>query len=276
MKICYCDESGTGGEPYALMAGVLVDSHRMHKTKEHWESLLLSLSRLIERPLEELHTKDFYPGNGVWRGLDGEKRGIVVDLILDWLIERSHKAIIVCVDVAAYETSKKINQVYPELSTLWRFMGMHLLLSTQKYNQAASGTKGHTLMVFDNEESEKAAFSDLVFSPPAWSDSYYSKKKKNDRLDVIVDVPYFADSKQVPLIQAADFLCYFCRKYVEIAEGKIPEKYPGEKAKLEGWMAKIRSISVKSNFIYPATGRCEVSELFYSHAPESFKTAIRG
>jgi len=34
MKIGYFDESGTGGEPFAVMAGVIVDSQRMYKTKE--------------------------------------------------------------------------------------------------------------------------------------------------------------------------------------------------------------------------------------------------
>ncbi len=43
VKFCYCDESGTGDEPLAMMVGVIVDAQRMHCTKHDWESLLSSL-----------------------------------------------------------------------------------------------------------------------------------------------------------------------------------------------------------------------------------------
>jgi hypothetical protein len=44
MKVCYCDESGTGDEPIAVMVGVLVDSQRMHITKKDWCELLEQFS----------------------------------------------------------------------------------------------------------------------------------------------------------------------------------------------------------------------------------------
>lgn len=34
MKFCYVDESGTGDEPYAVMVGIVVDTQRMHVTKQ--------------------------------------------------------------------------------------------------------------------------------------------------------------------------------------------------------------------------------------------------
>ena len=46
MKVCYCDESGTGDEPIAVLVGVVVDSQRMHVTKEHWGDLLENLSTI--------------------------------------------------------------------------------------------------------------------------------------------------------------------------------------------------------------------------------------
>jgi len=121
MKFCYCDETGTDGtSPHALMCGIIVDSHRMHKTKQHWADLLDRLSDLANHRIEELHTREFYPGNGVWRkGLRGDKRAEIIDTILDWLIDRSHKAVLVCVNVKAYERSKQTKSVvYPELERL--------------------------------------------------------------------------------------------------------------------------------------------------------------
>jgi len=63
MKICYCDESGTGNEPIAVTVGVVVDSQRMRVSKEDWKELLAQLSNMIGSKIDELHTRDFYSGN---------------------------------------------------------------------------------------------------------------------------------------------------------------------------------------------------------------------
>jgi len=73
MKVCYCDESGTGDEPIAVMVGVIVDAQRMHVTKTNWKDLLVSLSRVVGKPVEEVHTRDFYAGNDCWRALRGDQ-----------------------------------------------------------------------------------------------------------------------------------------------------------------------------------------------------------
>jgi hypothetical protein len=49
------------------------------------------------------------------------------------------------------------------------------------------------------------SFTKLLLNPPAWSDTYYGRKKKQEQPDQIVDVPHFVDSKEVALIQLADF-----------------------------------------------------------------------
>ena len=78
VNFCYCDESGTGQEPIATMVGILVDSGRMHLTKQDWHGLLKSLSAITKRHIVELHTSDFYNGNGVWRNLSGTQRFVTI------------------------------------------------------------------------------------------------------------------------------------------------------------------------------------------------------
>lgn len=275
MKLCYCDESGTGDEPIAVMVGIVVDAKRMHVTKEHWASLLATLSRLVGHAIQEIHTRDFYSGNGVWRGLDGVKRALVITRVFEWLESRQHDVVYASVDKAAYQLSLRAGQIPAELTTMWRFMGMHLLLSIQKAHQRLERNKGHTVFVFDNEEREKMRFTDLVRNPPAWADSYYGKGKKQERLDQVVDVPYFGDSKEVPLLQVADFIAYFLRRHAEIAAGHSKPKYPDEAEKLNGWVSTLRARCIGGSMIYPATGRCDCSELFYSHAPEVIRTLHR-
>ena len=59
MKFCYIDESGTGNEPFAVMVGIIVDAQRMHVTKSDWADLLNILSNIVNREVNEIHTRDF-------------------------------------------------------------------------------------------------------------------------------------------------------------------------------------------------------------------------
>ena len=271
MKVCYCDESGTGEEPIAVMVGIVVDAQRMHVTKEHWNALLEHLSKIVGKKLDEIHTRDFYAGNGVWRDLPGANRSQVIAAVFNWLAERKHHIVYTSVDKKSYLANQAVGKIPKELGTLWRFMGFHLLLAVQRAFQPHEKTKGNTIFIFDNEERERLRFTDLVNNPPAWSDSYYSKGKKQNRLDQIVDVPYFGDSTEVSLVQVADFIAYFLRRYAEIVEGHVKARYPDEFSKVAGWISILGEHSIGRSSIYPARGRCECAELFYSNAPKSIR-----
>lgn len=271
MKICYVDESGTGDEPIATMVGVIVDSQRMHLTKAHWGELLDALSRIVAKKLTELHTRDFYAGGGVWYHMKGPDRARAITAIFKWLIERKHHIVYASVVKKSYYDSLKDGKIPKELSTPWRFMAFHLLLALQKRYQREEKTKGNTIVIFDNEERERTRITDLINNPPAWSDAYYDKLKKQERLDQIVDVPYFGDSAEVPLIQVADLVTFFLRRYAEIKENHVPPRYTDEPARIEEWAKMISELSIGRSFMYPAKARCEIGELFYSHAPKSIR-----
>jgi hypothetical protein len=275
MKVCYCDESGTGDEPIAVMVGVIVDSQRMHVTKEHWSELLNDLSGIVGRQIREIHTRDFYAGNGVWRDMPGPKRADAITSIFDWLAARKHHIVFSSVLKSTYFSSLNAGRIPPELTTPWRFIGCHLLLAMQREFQRHEKNKGNTIFVFDNEEREKLRFTDLVANPPAWTDSYYGKKKKQGRFDQIVDVPYFGDSVEVALLQVADFLAYFLRRYSEIVEGLSAPNYPQEPERINGWINTLKTCAISASSIYPVTGRCDCAELFYSHAPGSLRALLR-
>jgi hypothetical protein len=104
-------------------------------------------------------------------------------------------------------------------------MGFHLVLAMQKCCQLEEKNKGHTLFVFDNEQREELRFTDIIQRPPSWSNEYYDLKTGKKPLDQVVDVPYFGDSRDVALIQLADVLSFFLRRYAEITEGLVTAKY---------------------------------------------------
>lgn len=269
MKIVYIDESGTGGEPIGVMVGVVVDSLRMGVTKDNWNELLGELSLIAQKPIDELHTKDFYPGNGIWRGVGGEQRSKITDKICDWFTSRRHDLVFCVVDTQKYNTFKAAGKYPQEIGTLWRFMSMHLALAIQKEGQTRPKNKGNSILIMDNHEAEHQHITGIINAAPAWTDSFYNKSKKQKRLDQIIDVPYFADSRNVGLIQLADFFSYFIRRYIEIKESHSPEKYAGEAAKIDNLMSRIIARSFKKSFSYPKVNRCECAAFFYDVAPTS-------
>lgn len=273
MKFCYLDESGTGDEPFAVMAGVIVDAKRMHVTKAEWDDLLAVLSGIVGTPIAEIHTRDFYPGNSPWRDLEGQIRARLISAIFDWLGQRKHNVVFTAVDKQRFAADFPDSEFSSDIGTLWRLMALHVTLALQKHHQSQRRNKGHTLLVFDNEDREELDFIGLVRQPPVWTDAYYGRSAKQPRLDQIVDVPYFGDSKHVGLIQVADFVSYFLRRHLEITEGIIPPRYDGEAELVNGWVETVMKRSIPKSMTFPARGRSGCVEFFHSLAPRSMVKA---
>src|SRR5262245_5458426 len=120
----------------------------------------------------------------------------------------------------------------------------------QKWGMTQSGVKGHSIFVFDNHERDKVRFTDIIARPQAWSDRYYERNAKQGALDRIVDVPYFGDDREVVLLQLADFVAYFFRRYAEVVAGVGPRPYSNELRRLEAWVKQLAKQSLGRRFIY--------------------------
>jgi hypothetical protein len=253
------------------MVGIIVDANRMHLTKQNWEDLLRYLREETGRHIREFHTRDFYAGNGVWRGLGGRDRWAVMIAIMDWLAERKHRVVYSSVLKSSFTRAFEARAIPDELNSVWRFLGFHLILAMQKHCQTEQGIKGHTIFVFDNEERERMRFTDLILRPPVWSDLYYGRKRNRKQLDQIVDVPYFAESHDVVLIQLADFLAFMLRRYSEIKERLVGPRFDDEEEKLTDWSRAFQRRTI-STPVYLKRGRQYAEDLFWSHAPQSIAT----
>jgi hypothetical protein len=279
MQFIYLDESGTGEEPIAVMVGVIADSYRMRLTKENWRSLLDDLSQIIGRQIDEIHTRDFYSGNSPWRDLNGAQRSDIITAIFNWLAERKHSIVYTAVDKKQFFDNVEGEEEYNDIGSLWRFMALHISLALQKRFQGAIkgsknrklNSKGSFVLIFDNEHREESRFTELILNSPDWADSYYSRKEKQHKLNQIIDVPHFVDSKQVGLIQLADFICFFLRKHIELQLGYTAPDYPNEIEKVSAWYDLFINQSIPKNNIYLSRGRCQCAELFYTYAPDTIK-----
>lgn len=276
MQFVYIDESGTGDEPIAVMTGVIADSYRMRPTKAEWNLLLQQLSGIIGRRIDEIHTRDFYSGNSPWRELNGRQRSQIIDAIFLWLQDRRHSIVYTAVNKELFHKDMPHNERLKELGTLWRFMAMHIALSLQKKFQGTAKSKkerkvnpkGSTVLIFDHEHREQQRYIDMLLSPPDWTDSYYGKLERQEKMSQIIDVPHFVDSKQVGLIQLADFMCFFLRKHIELQMGFVEPSYNDEIQKVNNWTTMILNRSIPKSNIFMNRSRCECSELFYKYAPE--------
>lgn len=281
MKFCYVDESGKGDEPVLVVAGIVTDSHRMHVTKRDWSDIIALLAERLNKPVDEFHTKHFYRGNGIWRDLDGQQRTDVMNAILHWLTMRNHKVVFSAIDKT--KADQAVYDTKPDFLTsggkarYWRLAILHLLLGVQKLHQREKKNKGNTVLILDRGNDEEDV-ADLSLSPPAWTDSFYEfqpilgagkrmKLNPEPRLNQIVDVPFFADSRKVGLLQIADLFAYLLRHHAELQAGYVQESYAGEKDKVSGWIKQIASLMVPDSCRWPSSGGCDCSRWFKEIAP---------
>lgn len=261
-------------EPIGVMVGVIADSYRMRPTKIHWNNLLKALSKIIGREIEEIHTRDFYSGNSPWRNLTSDERSGIITAIFEWLRVRKHSIVYAAVDKKTFSVSFHSEPFYKDVNTLWRFMALHVALSLQKSHQGPARNKtrkinpsGSCVLIFDNEHREEGRFTDLILDAPDWTDSYYDKLPNQEKFSQIVDVPHFVDSRDVGLIQLADFLSFFLRKHLELKMGYVEPAYRDEIEKVEGWVNILLKQSIDKAHIYKTRGRFDCAELFCRYAP---------
>jgi len=274
MKFCYADESGhdDGLSTVFVMAGVIVDAQRMRPTKEDWDGLLKALSNAIGRPVPELKTNNFYRGDGIWKGLTGAQRTSVIDQVIAWLTARKHKLTFAAIDkrkLDALTTDGWGPVGNPADWNPWKLGAIHLMLGLQKMHQGHEKNKGNTLVIMDREVREEAWLAGMVFDPPAWTETFYDRQKKQEPLNQVIDVPYFADSRHVGLLQAADFCAFFLRQYAELAAGHRASKYTGELAKLENWIRQLMPICLPASARWPSRDICDCGKFFRTLAPDA-------
>lgn len=278
MKFVYVDESGTGGKPISVMVGIIADAYRMRQTKEDWEKRLQELRKIIGKKIFEIHTNRFYSRNGIWNNLEPKQKEDTITAILEWLKDRKHQIVYTAVVKDKFNKDLKNNERLNEIGSLWRFMALHIALSLQKCYQGGKRgryriiqNKGGIILIFDHENKEEEKFTNLLLSPPDWTDTYYDKMPNQKKMNQIIDVPHFVNSHQVGLIQLADFICFFLRRYIELKMGIDKPKYEDELSKIQKWIEPIFKLAIPKNNIFLSKGRCECSNLFYEYAPDVIK-----
>lgn len=267
MYFAYVDETGTDGEsPVMVMAGIVADSGRVGRTQTELEAILSNLGEMANGYMRELKSRHLLAGTGAWKNVPGEIRRNVVSNLCGWLCDRKHDLALAAIDYERFEQNPYQRR---ELPNSWQAGAWHLTLQLQRAHQSKPKNKGRTVLVFDDNKREAANFSDLVYDPPAWSDDYYGRRKKQQQLDQIVDTPFVVKSHQVGLVQIADVFASIFRRYVELCDYDQTERYDGERGHVSGWVETLAPRLLSRAHRLPQRSTSQCANWYSSVAPPS-------
>jgi len=272
MKFAFLDESGKAQDDVSVIAGVVIDSYRIHSTRREWIALLESMASLTGKPIDEFHMRNVYSGRKEWASAGITNRATAINSILDWLANKGHPIVFGTTLKTAFESRMKSGcGMISELGSRWVSEAFHIALSINKAHKGMKGNKGKSVLVFDRGSGYEQRLSELLVSPPSWSDSYYSKQEEEEQLGEIMDTSFFADSLQAPLIQLADAVAFILRRLAEIKDVGLKERFNGEVGNLEQWLGKIKPGIQPAAHRYKKSGRCKCANLFWDLAPPSLR-----
>ena len=191
----------------------------------------------------------------------------MVDQILQWFAGRKHKIAFAAVDKQRFQDLNDDDVWKKDLKDEWNAAAFHIVLSIQRFFAKEKGNKGNTLFVFDRGKPPTTLI-DLILNPPNWSDTYYEREQKQERLDKIVDIPFYADSHNIQLIQIADLVCYILRRFADINDYGQAESYSGELQRYDGWINIMKNSFIPKSHRYRKQKPTDTSQFFKSLAPE--------
>ncbi|MGI8601803.1 MAG: DUF3800 domain-containing protein [Verrucomicrobiales bacterium] len=211
MKVCYVDESGNNdADPCLVMVGLQVDAARLNKTETEFAGIFGKIEALFKENLQELKGAKLILGRDRWRNVDPVVRKQITQHLIDWVSERKH-ALFLSAIVRTKHRARQGNGLPSCCGDVWLSAGLHIALQVQKVNQTQKSNKGHTFLVFDDNKKKAELFAELLWNPPVWTDDYYDKGKKQDRLDQVIDTAFTVRSQHASLVQVADLYAFMFR-----------------------------------------------------------------
>ena len=265
MKIVYADETGTDGNSQVIiMVGVVADMARVGRTKTEFGAIFTDLSDQTTKGLRELKSTDLYRGRNSWYGVDGEERHAIISRLCEWVGERKHQLTLAAVDLNRWRSSP-----YGDVKDPWLAVALHTALQIQKANQGMKKGKGVTFLVFDEQKQKSDMLAELLFEPPAWTDDYYDRGKKQAQLDQVLDTAFYAKSHHAGLVQIADLFAFIFRRYVELLDHGANEDYKGESARIASWVDCLSERLLAASHRWPKRPKCDATQWYVEVAPPS-------
>jgi hypothetical protein len=271
MKVCYVDESGNQAEePCLVMVGIVVDAARLNRSREEFAEIFDVVQSLFLENLREIKGSKMIFGRDRWRNIDPDVRKKIAGYFCEWVGDRKHH-----LALSAIDRTKLTDPLWASVPGLgndpWLAAALHVALQVQKHHQGKKANKGHTFLVFDENKAKADSLAELIFSPPAWTDAYYGRAKKQAQLDQLIDSAFTVKSHHAGLVQAADVFALIFRRYSELHDHGSAEFWAGEKALIDGYVNKLAGRLLPSPSRWPAHPQCPGARFFNAVAPDSLR-----
>lgn len=259
MYICYIDESGHCGEKYnpeqpiEVLFGAMLDLTKLTKAqRQHQEIMNIFTSHNIN--ISEFKACDMYRGVNQFNDFSPDLRDTLFEFLLAWGEDRKCRYFISPIHSKKhFDLCKKNDPIAMKLKFPFEAAALNITLSIQKYQKSKKKNKGRTFVVFDEQHKHDENFIKLFEEQMNYTDLFTQfEESDGERLNQIIDIPFFSKSHLVTLIQLADVGAFITRKYYEIKILAINEKYDGELSKIEKWYKRICLRKVSKSIMTPA------------------------
>lgn len=269
MKFCYCDESGMQDkDPYFVAVGIIVDAARLNRTKEAFGGIFERIQSLFPEQLRELKASKLLLGRDRWRNIDPEIRKTICEALCQWIGHRKHDLIVSAIDRTKYAEAK--TSAPEELQrNVWVAGMTHLALQLQKLHQNERNNKGRTLLIIDDNKQFADHLAEVLWSPPSWTDSYYSRSRKQEQLDQIIDSAFAVKSHHAGMVQVADLFALVFRRYAELRDFGSAEEWTGEADYVSALIKSLTASLTPRSVRWPKRATCDCAAWFNDVAPRS-------
>jgi hypothetical protein len=232
------------------MVGIVVDAHRLNRTRAEFSEVFDQVQSLFEENLKELKGAKMIFGRDRWRNVDPAIRKRIAGFLCEWVVDRKHHIAMSAID------RKQFAQVKPTLfapvnSDPWLAASLHIALQLQKHHQRKRKNKGHTFLFVDENKQKADQLAELLFEPPEWTDAYYGRSKNQERLDQLIDSAFAVKSHHAGLVQVADLYALVFRRYAEIHDYSLPEQWNGEQSLIDEYVAVLAKRLLPKATRYP-------------------------
>ena len=250
MKFIYVDESGARDQgDVFVMCGLMVDAYKLRKKTADFDAKLEQLFARHPGARTELKTKRFITGAGAWGQIDAEERKQFLREVCELAVANGGKVFGIGLSFEAFDAAVNGGHGHPFGNSYWIGSAMFTSSLVQKKMQGASGGKGLTVVIMDDNKREMANYSDALYDCDPWYDGLYQIQKRKrgalvwdgrtarNRFDHIINTSFAIKSNHSSLVQVADALSYVYRRHLELMGA--PETYPGEQAYYAGLVATL-------------------------------------
>ena len=246
------------------MVGIIADCQRLRRTQQEFDKAFERLAELPDKAVRELKSTQLYRGIRNWRGVNGTVRHGAIGDLCTWVCSRKHRIALAAIEVDRFGSNRLSQDM-----DIWKATALHIALQIQRSHQSLKKNKGNTFLVFDEHKQKSDSLAEMLFSPPTWTDDYYSRDPKKSQLDQIIDTAFYARSHHVGLVQIADLFAFLFKRHVELQDHGYGEDFDGEKDRIAGWVEQLSSRLIDLPHRWPKRTSSACAKNYVDLAPPS-------